>query len=79
MPPRGEEVDPSFSIRGRGEPLGGVPLHGLLRGWWPTTGGAHDVCVQTVPHGGEAQATEAVSDELETPKDSGFAKGEAIA
>jgi hypothetical protein len=46
------------------EVLGGVPYHGPKWGWWPTAGGAHDGGIRTIPPGREAQANEAVNDEL---------------
>jgi hypothetical protein len=42
-------------------------------------GGDHNVGIQTVPHGEEAQAAEAVDDELETPKMNVFTEEEATA
>jgi hypothetical protein len=74
-----EQVDPSFSIWSRGEPLDEIACHGPLWGRWPSVGGDHNVGIQTVPHGEEAQAVEAVDDELETPKMNVFTEEEATA
>jgi hypothetical protein len=58
------KAPPPFSVRSHMEVLGGVPYHGPKWGWLPTAGGAHDGGIRTIPPGREAQANEAVNDEL---------------